>query len=122
MRDRLKAEAGRNGRSLNSEIIHRLESTLGMDDLDQRLGPTDSQASFESNGTAEVRPDVVESLAAISKQLENVDLFEWMALMKELNARLGKEDNPQDSLNTYAHTTRKQTKTKKPRPDPSKSP
>lgn len=32
MRDRLKAEAAHNGRSMNAEIIHRLEETLKMDD------------------------------------------------------------------------------------------
>lgn len=117
MRERLKELAKGNGRSLNSEIIHRLEYTLGLDDLDQRLGPTDSQASYES--TTEARPDVVESLAAISKQLENVDLFEWMTLMKELNARLGREHNTQVEANAFAHASKR---SKKPRPDPSKDP
>lgn len=31
MRDQLKALAAENGRSLNAEIIHRLQSTLDMD-------------------------------------------------------------------------------------------
>lgn len=32
MRDRLKAIAAENGRSLNSEIVYRLQETLEMDD------------------------------------------------------------------------------------------
>lgn len=38
MRDRLKAEAAKNGRSLNAEIIHRLQSSLGMESFHYRTG------------------------------------------------------------------------------------
>lgn len=38
MRDRLKDEAAKNGRSLNAEIIHRLENSIKMGELHFRTG------------------------------------------------------------------------------------
>lgn len=47
MRDRLKEEAARNKRSLNAEIISRLETTFEMDDYqpDENVTPEDFAAA-----------------------------------------------------------------------------
>jgi Arc-like DNA binding domain len=39
LRRRLERTAARNNRSMNTEIIHRLESSLDQEELEQRLGP-----------------------------------------------------------------------------------
>ncbi len=75
MRDRLKADAEKNKRSLNAEIIARLEFTLGMDDLDNRTkgsptppSPSDYSGLDPTNPTS-VLQDIREELAALRAEL-----------------------------------------------------
>ena len=56
MRDRLKALAAENGRSLNAEIVHRLEQSLG----DERPAPSPEVAAIAA--------EVVRQLAARDKE------------------------------------------------------
>lgn len=61
MRDRLKAIAAENGRSLNAEIVYRLQETLMMDDY------------VSSKNAAPAEPDDgLNALARLSLQVENL--------------------------------------------------
>jgi len=75
MRDHLKAEAEKNKRSLNAEIIARLEFTVGLDDLDNRTkgspappSPADYAGLDPTNPTS-VLQDIREELAALRAEL-----------------------------------------------------
>ena len=86
MRDRLKSEAERNKRSLNAEIIQRLEFTLGMDDheANYRQAPPPSSlsdygtpgpplagdpSSADATGPQGILLDIKEELAALRAEL-----------------------------------------------------
>lgn len=62
MREQLKDIAASNGRSLNAEIIHRLQTTLDIDKLDEPP---------RGNVAAEIRDDALEAFAKLGRYLNN---------------------------------------------------
>lgn len=70
MRDRLKSEASANGRSLNAEIIHRLQETLAMDDY----VPSENAHPDHSGGdvllSVEFMQRLSQTLEAVNKKLD----------------------------------------------------
>jgi len=86
MRDKLKAIAAENGRSLNSEIVHRLQTTLDQDAEDAKRftafpRPMTIQESIESLRTLQVL------LKDIGIQNDTVD----EAAVEKLNDILNRE-------------------------------
>lgn len=65
MRDRLKATAAVNGRSLNAEIIHRLTVSLSADSL---FSPAGSDKGYEIGNVVEQLDSVVKALKELQLQ------------------------------------------------------
>ena len=83
MRDRLKSEAEKNGRSMNAEIIQRLQSTLDFDDHIARfpnIGSTDeAQYGLDYADHLKANPTPgLPILDAIGKMLTEIDSLKSM--------------------------------------------
>ncbi|MGA0564187.1 Arc family DNA-binding protein [Ancylobacter sp. VNQ12] len=106
MRDRLKKEAAENGRSLNAEIIFRLQTTLEMDDyLPVEGAHPDEPYPYEDN-VALLLKDMDERYQRILEEVRAInDRYE-----ADLRARLSKagaaphETPPSDNLPSFIRT------------------
>ncbi len=78
MRDRIRTEAEANGRSMNAEIIHRLEITLEMDDYVPKLNAqTETPAEADRRTMIELiinQNDQIKDLQqTLKRQAEQLD-------------------------------------------------
>lgn len=68
MRESLKEEAAKNGRSLNAEIIHRLETTLKMESFHYRTGH-----AFPTADQMQAAADTFMAMLEYAKEIGVVD-------------------------------------------------
>jgi hypothetical protein len=68
LRRRLERVAARNGRSMNTEIVHRLETDLAYETLTRRLESTPSDMFAESGATESLGA----KLTAINEKLDKL--------------------------------------------------
>jgi plasmid stability protein len=79
MRDRLKAEAARNGRSMNAEIVQRLERTLDDDDRHLSLS-NDLDTMVELESDDELDREFAEAIGkAVRSVIERKGLVRYTA-------------------------------------------
>lgn len=90
LKRRIERAAEANHRSINAEISARLEASF-----EPRLAAGETQADF------------LQGIAKLTEQLRDVDLFEWINLMKQLNEKLGRPSDDHQAAMDYAHSTRK---------------
>ena len=69
MRDSLKAEAEKNKRSLNAEIVQRLEFTLGIDHSTPAPPSSDDAPSVDPSTRESILLDIKDELAALKAVL-----------------------------------------------------